>query len=372
MESTNRNHHSLILPLIVILCGLIFQLQAAGVLGNSQENLLSKYWPIVIIVVGLDLYFDEKRLFGAVVLSFLGVALMLLNLNGNTKAWEIFMSFWPLFLIVYGFDMLFSGKSLSSVILPFIVIGGILYVVFINKGEFSVSSLQQSFNFSKISEIVSTRLDSIDTGGTKNKNIDYPLTSQSLATFQIKVPSGKFQLKSKQMDGHLMTGTIKLAEGESFNDKIDQNDSGSIYMMNGTSASQSGSSEALWDLQINQQIPIVLMVNMANGYQMVDLRDINVAGVNLVSQVGNIDVMLPYTADVPVNISTQSSDIRIFVPSSVSAYVTVENAINVSFPETYTQSGSQIFPINGLMGGNQVVVNANAPAGVVKVIQNPN
>ncbi|HQG89128.1 MAG TPA: DUF5668 domain-containing protein [Flexilinea sp.] len=370
MESTNRNHHSLILPLIVILCGLIFQLQASGVLGNSQENLLSKFWPIVIIAAGLDLYFDGKRLFGAVVLSFLGVALILLNLNGNTKAWEIFMTFWPLFLIVYGFDMLFSGKSLSSIIIPFIVIGAILYVAFINKGEFSVSSLQESFNFSKISELVSTRIGSIDSEGIKN--IDYPLTSQSFATFQIKVPSGKFQLKSKEMNGHLMTGTIRLAEGESFNDKIDQSDSGSIYMMNGTAASQTGSSEAIWDLQLNRQIPVVLMVNMANGYQMVDLRDLDVAGVNLISQVGNIDVMLPYAASVPVNISTQSGDIRIFVPASVSAYVTVQNATDVFYPETYMQSGSQIFPANGLMNGSQVVVNANAPAGVVKVILNPN
>ncbi|HOW07576.1 MAG TPA: hypothetical protein PLQ28_07075, partial [Flexilinea sp.] len=75
---------------------------------------------------------------------------------------------------------------------------------------------------------------------------------------------------------------------------------------------------------------------------------------------------------VPVNISTQSGDIRIFVPASVSAYVTVQNATDVFYPETYMQSGSQIFPISGLMGGNQIVVNADAPAGVVKVIQNPN
>ncbi|HQP45336.1 MAG TPA: hypothetical protein PKV59_00895, partial [Flexilinea sp.] len=169
-----------------------------------------------------------------------------------------------------------------------------------------------------------------------------------------------------------MTGTIRLAEGESFNDKIDQSDSGSIYMMNGTAASQTGSSEAIWDLQLNRQIPVVLMVNMANGYQMVDLRDLDVAGVNLISQVGNIDVMLPYAASVPVNISTQSGDIRIFVPASVSAYVTVQNATDVFYPETYMQSGSQIFPANGLMNGSQVVVNANAPAGVVKVILNPN
>ncbi len=54
------------------------------------------------------------------------------------------------------------------------------------------------------------------------------------------------------MNGHLMTGTIRLAEGESFNDKIDQSD-WVPSIDERTTSSQSGSSEALWDLQINHR-----------------------------------------------------------------------------------------------------------------------
>lgn len=370
MESENRNRHSFLFPLIVIFSGVIFQLQATGLFGESVNSFLAKVWPVVILIAGLDLFFGSKRILAAVALCLLGAVLLVYNLSGDLKLWEIFQSFWPLLLILYGFDMLISGKSFSKILIIVVVIGVILYIIFVSNGSINFEGI--TANLGGLSETFGSISQNAPSSRGKSQEIRYPLAGLMPAAFQISAPSGKIQLKSAPLTDLVMTGKIDLSVGEVLNESTEQNDSTATYILSGTPSAQVSGNNALWDLQINQQIQVNLMSAMNNGYQMIDLRGMNLSGANIVSNSGDIDIMLPYSSSVSVNVSTQNGNIRIFVPAAVSAFITVQNTAGVSYPETYTQSGMQIFPVTVSDGNSQVMVNINAPTGFVKVISDQN
>ena len=370
MDSENRNRRSFLFPLIVILSGVIFQLQATGLLGESANSFLAKVWPVVILVAGLDLFFGSKRILASAVLCLLGAALLVYNLSGDTKLWELFHSFWPLLLILYGFAMLINGKSFSNILIIVVVIGVILYIFFVSNGSINLEGITS--NIGGLSETFGSISQNASSSRGKSQEIRYPQTGLLPAAFQISAPSGKIQIKSAPLTDLVMTGKIELSAGEVLNESAEQNDSTATYILSGTPSAQVSGSNALWNLQISQQIQVNLMSAMNNGYQMIDLRGMNLSGSNIVSNSGDIDIMLPNSSSVTVYVSTQNGNIRIFVPAAVSAFITVQNTAGVSYPETYTQSGTQIFPVTASDGNNQVMVNVDAPTGFVKVISDQN
>ncbi|GEM_PF-986550 len=372
MEPEFHKRRSITLPLAVILLGVFFQLQAAGLFGSGANSFLSKFWPVVILAAGLDLFLERRRILSSIVLCLLGAALIIYNLTGGTQLWEIFLTFWPILLMLYGLDMLLNGRSLSAVLI-LIALAAVAVIVFlVGKNSLDLGKLPVQLNVDGISETLSSLGKTGAVPAKKSQKISYQQPGSPMAVFQVSAPSGQIRVKSAVLDGLVMSGTVSLSNGEILNERFEQGDSSATYVLTGTPGAQSGSSSALWDLQISQKQSVTLMTAMNDGYQMIDMRGLTVNEVTIINNSGDIDVMLPFNAAVPVNISTQKGSIRIFVPENVSAYVTVRESSGMVYPENYAQNGAQIFPIAQADGSSQVTVNANAPAGQVKVILNRN
>ncbi len=108
-----KDYTKLFLGLIIVAIGLSLlfgQLGLETIFGFSFTYLLSILWPLIIIIIGLTIWFNSKNSFGLIVS---GVGLFfLLNTIFKIDVWSLF---WPILLIGIGLLILFKGSSKSSV-----------------------------------------------------------------------------------------------------------------------------------------------------------------------------------------------------------------------------------------------------------------
>lgn len=108
-----KDYTKLFLGLIIVAIGLSLlfgQLGLESIFGFSFTYLLSVLWPLIIIVVGLTIWSNNKNSFGLIVV---GIGLFfLLNTIFNIDVWSLF---WPILLIGIGLLILFKGSVKSSV-----------------------------------------------------------------------------------------------------------------------------------------------------------------------------------------------------------------------------------------------------------------
>ena len=115
--------------LILIAIGLLFLLDHMDVIhiGNVM-----RFWPMILIVVGLSKFLSEHNRVSAVILILIGGYFQLNNLGLINLSWN---TFWPLLLIVAGILMIFtrfdfgrtqrSSNTPTDVLNEFALFGGV-------------------------------------------------------------------------------------------------------------------------------------------------------------------------------------------------------------------------------------------------------
>ena len=98
------------LGLALIVLGVVFILSNAGIVEMNIGQLITTYWPLILIFVGLyNLFTNPAGRVGGVIVLLLGG----LFLARNLEQFEIFdyVSFWAMMLILFGLWLLFRGGS---------------------------------------------------------------------------------------------------------------------------------------------------------------------------------------------------------------------------------------------------------------------
>jgi predicted membrane protein len=103
-----RYSSGLIIGVLVIIAGVILLLDQFGIVNADH---LWPYWPIAVILVGLSKFFQCQtrggRVWGAII-TFLGVGLLLENLNIAYMRWE---AVWPTVIIAIGGFMAWNALN---------------------------------------------------------------------------------------------------------------------------------------------------------------------------------------------------------------------------------------------------------------------
>ena len=96
-------------PAVLILIGLLLLLSNLNVLPGNGWHLVWTYWPVLLLIAGLD---DLLRgNFGGTILNLgFGAILLLINV-GVLPGWGLWdlMRLWPIFLIIGGISILSNG-----------------------------------------------------------------------------------------------------------------------------------------------------------------------------------------------------------------------------------------------------------------------
>lgn len=111
-ENRRFTRRSIIVPLVLIALGVIFLLNNLGVLAGNVWDTILLLWPLILIAFGLDAAFRREGLVGAVFLIGLGTVFLFSNLGYlGVNAWEVVIRFWPLLLVAIGLDIVFGRRS---------------------------------------------------------------------------------------------------------------------------------------------------------------------------------------------------------------------------------------------------------------------
>ncbi len=139
MRSTNREKPSIFWPLMLITVGVVLLLNTLGVLPGDVWSLLVKLWPLLFLIGGVDhILRGEGWVWGVLSIAF-GAVFLLSNfgyLPGN--AFNMLLRFWPLILIAIGLDIILRGMSLlvtgAAVLVSLAIVAGIFWFALFNAG----------------------------------------------------------------------------------------------------------------------------------------------------------------------------------------------------------------------------------------------
>ena len=119
MENPNQHkrskpyRRSIFFPLLLVFAGILFLLNNFGVLQGDLWEAIRIYWPVILIVLGLDSLFRKEGLVGSIFLMGFGALLIFYNLGYlQINVWQALLILWPVMLIAVGVDMIFGRRSL--------------------------------------------------------------------------------------------------------------------------------------------------------------------------------------------------------------------------------------------------------------------
>lgn len=362
------------LPLLLIIGGTLLQLYASGLGGAPDPAFLERAWAIVIVAAGLDFLLIQKRFISGAVLTALGGAVLMMNFGGGDAGSlrEIFNRFWPLLLIAIGVDILLRSRILGAIISLIFVGGAILITIFVSNGLLTIPNitLPKSVTISQTPYALPSR--------ASEQTIAYPYPDHNAASLTIHAPSGQIDLRGNALGESALIGSVRLASGETFSETADGSGALMRYELSAEASGTGGTLEfgqeqqtdALWKLEVAQSLPLTLDTTMDNGYQLLNLSRVALHSASVTSRRGNIDVLLPYQTEQALRFDCQNGNLRIYVPNGVSAFITLPDEAEATYPAAYTRNGRQIYP-NGevLDAGNsyQVNVDASAPNGTIEI-----
>jgi len=119
-----------------------------------------------------------------------------------------------------------------------------------------------------------------------------------------------------------------------------------------------------WNLQLNNDVPMALRVNMGAGTSQLHLADLALTGLAITLGAGQstVDLNGNWTRDLDVTVDTGATDITVQLPQNVGVRVEVERGPTAIDASGLTQDGD--IYTNAAYGESPVTLDVNVKAGV--------
>jgi hypothetical protein len=140
MEQTdNKPRYSIFFPLLILAVGVILLLNNFSEHPYHTGSLLLSLWPLLLIAGGLDSIFKREGFASPLLFVALGTVLLLSNLGySNLGHWQYLIRYWPVIIIAIGLDILFPFRTLLVSIVGLLLaaglIAGLIYLVATDEG----------------------------------------------------------------------------------------------------------------------------------------------------------------------------------------------------------------------------------------------
>ncbi len=348
-ERYHRPQRSVFFPVLLILVGAFFLLSNLNIISGSAWSLVVRFWPMLFLLGAIDDLLNYKWV-GAVFNIGIGGVLLLANLGYFPwTAWEMIFRLWPIFLIALGLDIVFRGQSvfgsLIGVSLSVLVVGGLVWFalqspVWVSEGQ--------------------------------SVNISHPLDIAQQLEVRLQPAVADLQIQAKSMPDQVLTGVINLARPESLLDDyfVSKNVGHLNLASQGTVMlpSKTGNQGFVWDLYLNDEIPLTLEIDQGVGQQIVDLQDLNLQDISSTLGVGQMTISLPDQGKFEGDLECAVGEMIIRVPDGVAVKFVLDTAITaVKLPAGFTREGDVIYSNRGAAESEMSTVLIEVPVGSLRI-----
>ena len=313
-----RYRGSLLWPVILIGLGIIFLLNNLGLMTGDVWDTALRLWPLLLIAIGLDGFIRRGGLVGSSLIIAVGIVFLLSNYGYLiVNVWEVVIRLWPLLLIAIGFDIFIGRRSIWASLVGLVVIlaifAGALWAFGVGVGRGQTVSGQQ---------------------------ISQPIGSASHASIKIEPGAASLRLHSLETGDNLLAGSIATNKGQSVVKDFSQDGNNVSLTLRTTGANfyylPTGPSQWNWDLGLNHEIPMNLVVNLGAGSANMDLNSLKIDSLNVDMGVGNASLILPASGQYTARVNGAIGQLVIEVPQGLGIQIKSDTGIaNVNMPANY-------------------------------------
>jgi hypothetical protein len=319
-----KKPRSLFFPLLLIVVGLlIFLINIGKVEGSTWDNLLT-YWPVILILGGLDGLYKRDGWVGPLVLLGFGTILLLGNLGYlGEDGFTLLLRLWPVLLVAIGLDIAFGSRksvwsSLLRVGLGLALVAGILWLAVAS--PFGV--------------------------GMKSVNFEQSLDGATESSLAFEIAAGRIDLAGGANTGQLLSGSAGVPrESDLRVDYSDPVNGKSSLELKGNSISflPVNAGAYPWDFKVNSDIPLNLDLDMAVGMVNLDLSETRVTGLTTDLAVGSAIITLPEGVDVTGSIDCAVGQLILRIPKTSMVTINLDTAlVPVRIPDAYQRNGDAV------------------------------
>jgi hypothetical protein len=355
---TRKPKYSIFFPLLVLAIGVFLLINNFSAHPFQTSTLLLSLWPLLFIVGGLDSIYKREGLIGSLIFIGLGTILLMSNLGYSSLSnWHFLLRYWPVLIIALGLDIIFPLRnlwvSLLGLLMGFALIIGIVYMVTNTVMEQSKTLSEEQF--------------SVPAAGIEDSNVDLQMSAGTLKIGTQAKPANRIDgtlnlfdqsriFKNEYTDGK--TGYFSMkSSGIQFLDIQDDN-----------MEFQDAAWNIQLNKNIPTSIDSVLiageMTSELSGIQQLDLENTVIFGqnivilpekgdVNIYSSVifGQLEVSVPQHANAMILIDTALD--------------------TVDLPAGFKQTGNKIYSPDYDVKGDPVTIKVSVPFGDINIISQP-
>ncbi len=290
MNNHNDRQPNLLWPAILIIVGIVFLFQNLGLFGSTNlwDNIF-KFWPLLLILLGINDMAQNKGIVRPTMTIGIGAIFMASNLGFlGWDSWMTIWRLWPVVIIAVGLEIFFGRKNIAlamfGVALSLALLAGGLYFSGGISGVESRVTEGETITGTDIeqplgdAESANVRIDS-SVGKLTVTALDNSanLLEGSILSVERERILESYDLNGNEIDYYLHSEWQPGVNMNNHNPRLS------------------------WDLALTDAIPLDLNISLGVGESTLDLSDLQVSELDLSIGVGETSINLPvgkYTAKV--------------------------------------------------------------------------
>ncbi|HVN56419.1 MAG TPA: DUF5668 domain-containing protein [Anaerolineaceae bacterium] len=355
-QTRQRYQRSLAGPLLLIAIGVGLLLSNLGLLPLDFWEVFSRYWPVILIVFGLDGLYRGESWIGSPFLIGVGIVFLLSTLGYiPLDIWVIAIRYWPLLIVVWGLDVLLSRGQLGAVWRALI---GLAILAVMIAGILWFSRISSTGQF------------------VQTQKIEQPIQGAKQLNLKVSAISANLNLHPGTGSSSTLLGTINHGRSETILITYSVTNGAASYSIKDDGitvfpGSGSGIYES-WDLAILPELSTNLTVNMVGGNLKVDLTGANVQSLSVDNVIGSTSVTLPTARDVSGDLAGVIGQTTLIVPRKAPLRLQLSSGLNnASYPEGYLRDGDYLFSPEARSSGHWSELKIDQLIGKITIKEKP-
>lgn len=294
-------------------------------------------------------------LVGPTILVALGLVFLLNNVGWlGWEVWDTLLRLWPVLLIAVGVDLLIGRRSaLGSALIVLVLLGMVGMAVWWSGAWWSRGDMVAG-------ETIAQALD----GATR-------------ADITIALGAGTLQVRGLDDMAGLIGGTIKRAPRDQLTRSFSVSGDTAFFTLRNRGLSgglfpsgEQQSHQIVWDLRLNQNVPMRLNLNTGAGTATLELTRLRITDLDVGTGVGTTTLMLPAQGHVQARVNGGVGATTIAIPAGVAVRVAAEAGLGqVRVEGDYTRQGKLYLSPGYETAANRVDLQVNGGIGSITITQ---
>ena len=354
-ETSSHRRPGILWPLLLIAAGVIFLLDNLNIIPGTFWDILVRYWPMLFVLISIENLIRGEGFFGPIFT--IGSAIIFqLSILGiiNWSIWEIILRFWPVLIIVIGLDVLLGRRERRSIpgmllglVLIVAIVGGILWYTSTGPGRIQGSADQ--------TEVIDV---SLENSKQANVKITAPFADLSVTsgTSPDKLAEGSIGLSRNNSikQNYEVTGSTGNLSLES-----------SSITTFAPGLSRAG---AEWTVRLNETVPLDIQVASIFSKSTLDMSRLTLDGLKFDNIFSTATFTLPGKDSVDGSIDSVFATLNLLVPVDAAVSITMDGFLSpTTLPSGYTKNGNIILSPAAVSRGADVNITCNLVFSTIKI-----